>query len=428
MTKWLIGADGARSVVARSLGFKFISKPGGIHACNVLFRADLSNHMLQEERQAALSWVVNPEHKTFPGLVGHLRVVRPWNEWVMAAFGPGGSNPFDGLTLDDPRITACIREMVGDESIDVKLLAMDPWTVREVIAEDYKRPDMNAFILGDAAHRHPPTYGLGSNTCVQDAYNLAWKIAFVSRGLASPDLLRTYSAERQPVGAELVRESNQQLRANSLIWKSMGIGMPPYDDGVTVLTALAEGSERGLQQREQLYDVLEMKRQELESLGLAYNQVYASAAIYMDDEASPLPPIQGDPIVEVRISTYPGCRVPHAWLDIATRGKLRSTQDLCGKGAFCLLLGVGGNMWRSAAEKIQETTGIPINVYGIGFGEDYQDVYRDWQKLRGVDEDGCVLVRPDRFVAWRSVAASQNPEAKLKQVFSKILCRPELAG
>ncbi|PSK46585.1 hypothetical protein B9Z65_5553 [Elsinoe australis] len=206
-------------------------------------------------------------------------------------------------------------------------------------------------------------------------------MAFVARGLASPDLLRTYSAERQPVGAELVRESNQQLRANSLIWKSMGIGMPPHDDGVTVLTALAESSERGLQQREQLYDVLEMKRQELESLGLAYNQVYASAAIYMEDEASPLPSLQGDPIVEVRISTYPGCRVPHAWLDFATRGKLRSTQDLCGKGAFCLLLGIGGNMWRSAAEKIQETTGIPINVYGIGFGEDYQDVYRDSQKL-----------------------------------------------
>ncbi|TKX23765.1 FAD-binding domain-containing protein 20 [Elsinoe australis] len=217
MTRWLIGADGARSVVARSLGFKFISKPGGIQACNVLFRADLSNHMLQEERQAVLSWVVNPEHKTFPGLVGHLRVVRPWNEWVMAAFGPGGSNAFDGLTLDYPRIIACIREMVGDESIDVKVLAMDPLTVRELIAGDYKRPDMNALIMGDAAHRHPPTYGLGSNTCVQDAYNLAWKIAFVSRGLASPDLLGTYSAERQPVGAELVRESNQQLRANYLI-------------------------------------------------------------------------------------------------------------------------------------------------------------------------------------------------------------------
>lgn len=92
----------------------------------------------------------------------------------------------------------------------------------------------------------------------------------------------------------------------------MGIGMPPYDDGVTVLTALAEGSERGLQQREQLYDVLEMKRQELESLGLAYNQVYASAAIYMDNEASSLPPLQGDPIVGVRISTCPGCRVPRA--------------------------------------------------------------------------------------------------------------------
>lgn len=53
-------------------------------------------------------------------------------------------------------------------------------------------------------HRHPPFNGLGSNTCIQDAYNLAWKIAFVHRGLASPELLKTYSQERQPVGKSVI--------------------------------------------------------------------------------------------------------------------------------------------------------------------------------------------------------------------------------
>lgn len=422
-TKFLFGADGGRSTVARSLDFKFSSKPGGVKACNVLLRADLSKHM-NKERHAALNWFAKPDNKAFPGIVGHLRAVRPWNEWVMAAFGPGGSNPFEGLTTESPGLVACVREFVGDDDLEVEILAIDPWTVRESVADSYSKAGLDAYILGDAAHRHPPAYGLGSNTCVQDAYNLAWKTAFVQKGIAGRGLLSTFSQERQPVGADLVRESNDQLRAFNHIWEALGMRAPSPEAGMKEIAELAAAS--GSARREKLHDALETKRQEFESLGLAHNHWYTSKAIYLLDEEEPRPMLKGNHVVQVQVSTFPGSRLPHVWLDVPERGNPKSTQDLAGKGRFCLLTGVGGEAWRDAADSIQKSRGIPIATYGIGPGLEYIDVHRDWHRKRGIQDGGCVLVRPDRFVAWRSVDMAESCETKLMQVLDQILSRNEL--
>ena len=423
-TRYLFGADGGRSQIARSFNFNFSITPGGPKACNVLIRAELG-HLLKEKQYAGLHWMIKPDRKTFPGVVAHLRMVRPWNEWVMVAFGPGGTNPFEGLTTESPELVDCFRELVGDENIDVKVLQIDPWTVREAVANEYSNSEKNVFLLGDAAHRHPPTFGLGSNTCIQDAYNLAWKVAYVAKGLAGPDLLESYSTERQPVGAKLVRESNNQIRANSQIWEALGMTASP-EEGVKQLEELTQATAAGSARRARLQEALEQKRQELESLGMAYNQWYISDAVYLDDEDSPRPTLEGDPIVEAQISTYPGSRLPHVWLDGASRHTLESTLDLAGKGSFCLLVGVGGQAWRVAAENIGKATGIPVVSYGIGHGLEYTDIRRDWHRKSGVGETGCVLVRPDRFVAWRSVEQPNDCEKKLRQVLDKILSKSNL--
>lgn len=391
----------------------------------MLIRADLTKYM-PKERHASLNWIVQADNRTFPGTVGHLRVVRPWNEWVLVAFGPGGSNPFEGLTTDSPELVACVREFVGDDKLEVEILAMDPWTVRESVAEEFSRVGADASILGDAAHRHPPTYGLGSNTCIQDAYNVAWKTAFVVKGIAGHSLLDSFSPERQPVGARLVREANHQIKANSEIWEALGMTASSPEAGVKEVSELAHATVSGSARRAKLRKALETKRQELESLGLAYNQWYTSTAVYLDDEVDPRPMLEGDPIVQVQVSTIPGSRLPHVWLDVAARGNVTSTLDLSGKGRFCLLTGVEGKAWRDAAKNIQGKHGIPIVTYGIGPGLDYIDVYQDWFRKRGVEEDGCVLIRPDRFVAWRSVKMTHNCEMKLMQVFDQILSRHEL--
>jgi 2-polyprenyl-6-methoxyphenol hydroxylase-like FAD-dependent oxidoreductase len=77
--------------------------------------------------------------------------------------------------------------------------------------------------MGDAVHQHPPMLGLGSNTCIQDAFNLAWKIAMVEKRLAHPSLLSTYNTERQPVESDLVTESNDILRMDLGIWGALGL-------------------------------------------------------------------------------------------------------------------------------------------------------------------------------------------------------------
>ncbi|KAH8593078.1 FAD binding domain-containing protein [Bisporella sp. PMI_857] len=423
-TKYLFGADGGRSGIARSLNFNFSSKPGGPKACNVLLRANLE-HLVTKERSAALHWIVKPDRKTFPGVVVHLRVVRPWDEWVMVAFGPGGTNPFEGLTVESPELVDCVREIVEDDSIAIQILELDSWTVRDSVAEQYSANDCKAFLLGDAAHRHPPTFGLGSNTSIQDAYNLAWKVAYVLNGLAGPGLLDSYNKERQPVGANLVRESNNQINVNSDLWATLGMAAPP-EEGIKQLAELKHATAEGSARRAKLHTILEYKRQELESLGIAYNQWYTSEAVYLDDEPDPRPALESDPVVTVQISTYPGSRLPHVWIDVPTRRKMISTHDLAGGASFCLLIGVGGECWRVAAKNIAKATGIPINIYGIGPGLEYVDVYRDWHRKRGVGEEGCVLVRPDRFIAWRSFEKGEDCEQKLRHVLDKVLSRHEL--
>jgi hypothetical protein len=184
---------------------------------------------------------------------------------------------------------------------------------------------------------------------------------------------------------------------------------------------LSEPSEAGRRRRQDLFDAMERHRGEGDSIGIMMNQWYDSSAMVKDDEA-PLARFTGNYLTEVRISTYPGHRLPHAWLSKDVPSKEISTIDLAGKNAFCLFTGHGGERWKAAAASVGDKLGIPINAYAIGFGLDYADKYRDWTKRREVDEDGCVLVRPDRYVAWRTQhMISTSCEEKLERVLRSIL-------
>ncbi|KAI3317830.1 FAD binding domain-containing protein [Xylariaceae sp. AK1471] len=421
--KYVFGADGARSKVAKILGLKYISEPRAGVACNILIKADIE-HLIPKERYAGLHCIIQPDN--FPGMVPIMRLIRPWNEWILVCNSPEDNNRFKDLTPQSPELIDLVHQVIGDSSVDVEIQRLDPWTVRESVAERYSVEGRSMFILGDAAHRHPPAHANGSNTCVQDAYNLAWKVAYVAKGLAGPKLLETYNDERQPVGATLVREANQQLRSHAAIWEVLGGFAPTSEEGMKQIATLSDPTPGGDKRREQLHELLEEKRRECENLGLSMNQWYNSSAIYLDDEKDARPALVGDPVVDILISTFPGSRLPHTWLDITTRRKLISTHDLAGHGAFCLFIGHRGEAWREAAAIVTKTTGIPINTYAIGLGLDYIDVYRDWYKSREVGEDGCVLVRPDRFVAWRSKEMITDCEGKLQQVFNSILSRDGL--
>lgn len=361
-------------------------------------------------------------------------MIRPPHEWMAMAFTPGAdstTDPYRNLQPTSPETTAWIRELVGLDdhplaaNIPLTIQRIDPWVVRDVVANEYQ-PSPQVFLLGDAAHRHPPSYGLGSNTCVQDAYNLGWKTAYVARGLAGDALLASYSAERQPVGAQIVREANRAVGMHAGVWAALGLLGDEDGKGESSEARHAQLREPGAvgeARRKRLHEALDHKMMEGRSLGLCGNQSYVSEAVFLDDEEAPRPAVVGDPIIDLQVSTYPGSRLPHAKLDTVMRRKVISTHDLSGKGAFCLFTGYGGDGWQDAADKISKETGIPINSYQIGYGLEWQDIHREWYARRGVEDSGCVLVRPDRFVAWRAVKMVDDCEGKLRQVLDKVLCR-----
>ena len=113
-------------------------------------------------------------------------------------------------------------------------------------------------------------------------------------------------------------------------------------------------------------------------------------------------PAKEDSVLYYVPNTYPGSRLPHEWLNRAVPVTPISTIDLAGKGAWTIITGIGGDGWKSAAVTVVQELGVEIKEHRVGFGQDWEDVYHDWERVRGVEESGCVLVRLDRFVAWRT--------------------------
>ena len=344
--------------------------------------------------------------------------------------------PFPGSELDfEPsraEYLSRVKEMIDDDSIPAEILGVSRWNINEIIAERYSDGNMHvthttyypqlnqanktSFCLGDAVHRHPPFNGLGSNTCIQDAFNLAWKIAYVLKGHANPSLLDSYSAERQPVGHSVITRANQGLRDHLPVWEALGMMEPSLPVRMQAFNELSQVSPAAAARRAKLQKAVEGTAREYHGLGIEMNQRYESKAVYVADEEAPRPPLPEDPVLFHEITTYPGSRLPHAWLNTRVPGKHFSTIDVAGHGVFCLLTGIGGKIWKKAAAGVMEKLGVEVRCCSIGWQQDFEDPYFDWARRREVEEDGCVLVRPDRFVAWRSKRMVSNCDEKLLMV------------
>lgn len=272
------------------------------------------------------------------------------------------------------------KEIVGRDDLPIEILDVSKWYINEIVAEYYS--EGNIFCLGDAVHRHPPFNGLGSNTCVQDAFNLAWKIKYVTQGIASPSILETFSPERQPVGLGVVTRANQGIRDHVPVWKEMGLMEDTPEERMKILDSLKTASPEARERRKRINAAIEGTSHEFHGLGVEMNHRYESSAVYLDDEikaGTPKPEWPEDPILHHKASTYPGHRLPHAWLNKTLPLKNQvSTIDLAGHGQFCLLTGIGGEKWIEAAAKVGKELGLAINAHSIGWGQEWVDVYRDW--------------------------------------------------
>lgn len=228
--------------------------------------------------------------------------------------------------------------------------------------------------------------------------------------------------ERQPVGQSVITRANQGLRDHGPVWEALGMMDPSIEIRKKHFAELSEATLEGAARRARFQAAIEGTAHEFHGVGIEMNQRYESSAVFLSDE-KPRPSLPADPVLEHEVTTYPGSRLPHAWLNTKVPGKKFSTIDLAGQGRFCLFTGIGGERWKNATVKAAEAMGFEINVYSIGWGQDYEDVYFDWARRREVGESGCVLVRPDRFVAWRCMEMIDTPDEKLLQVLKNILSR-----
>jgi 2,4-dichlorophenol 6-monooxygenase len=416
--RYLLGADGGRTV-GPAAGIAMEGPEPFVHTVSVHFAADLSPWLTSDD--AIIHTIVRPELdgrwlRTGCLAMGPDRFDRHSPEWVASITLPPGEEdrPFDAALAADG-----VRERLGLPDLDLTVLRFSRWQIDALLADRYRHG--RAFIAGDAAHRHSPFGGLGLNTGIQDAHNIAWKLAAVVHGQAGDGLLDSYEAERRPVGRRNVDFATTAFFGHLAVSGAFGV-LPgvPVQHNRRALEALFADTEDGRRRLARLREVFRTLRLEYGAadveLGFHYGD---SPAVVPDGTAAP----GTDPYGHEHIQTgRPGHRLPHAWLD--RFGHQCGTHDLLVPGAFLLLAGDAGDSWCAAARTLSSGLGIPMRAHCIGPHQELRDRHGVWARLRGHGDDGALLVRPDGHVAYRAGRVDGDVRAALEAALSVALSRP----
>ncbi len=410
--RYVIGADGGKTV-GGLVGVKMQGPTGLLDMVTTHFKANLSTWW---EDACLITWFVNPEGSGSWGSGAMVPMGPTWGraseEWVLHfAFGPN-----DPARFDEAAIVPRIRDLLKLPGLPIDVQKVSHWILEGVVAERYRVG--NVFLAGDAAHRHPPTTGLGLNTAFQDAHNLAWKLAAVLGEKASPALLDTYEVERQPIGVRNVDWAMFTFLNHSVIDAGLGLtpGAPPEMQAAAFQMLFAD-TPMGETRRARAREALETQRTEFQAHDVEIGFRYDVGALVPDGSEPPPRDPMGS---KHHPTTRPGHRLAHAWLERS--GERLSTLDLVGaRGGFALLTGPKGDPWSKAAIEVAKKLGIAIRTAAIGSGSDYTDPTGRWQRVCGIRDDGAILVRPDHHVAWRSAGGARDPSDELRRAFVSIL-------
>jgi 2-polyprenyl-6-methoxyphenol hydroxylase-like FAD-dependent oxidoreductase len=367
--RYLVGADGAHSRVREALGIRMLGQPVLANRINILFRADLARWV--GDRAISFCFIINPQiTPQAPGLL----IYNGRDRWRFQVY----YYPDRGERPEDYTAERClnlVRAAVGVSDLDPELDAIVAWSDAALVAERFGHH--RAFLVGDAEHQMTPAGGFGMNVGIQDAHNLVWKVAAVLEGWAAPTLLASYEVERAPIVREITEQQARYLPAPRATSQGAPAGPSPDQFG---------------------------------QHGRVFGATYASPVIVPDGTA----PVQvANPVTDYVPSARPGSRAPHVWLDRA--GDRVSTLDLF-DGSFVLLAGPRGSAWCEAVGRVASELNVPLKASAVGLSGDLTDPEGVWAREYGIEPEGAVLVRPDGYVAWRSAAGLEAPEAVLRRV------------
>ena len=410
-SQYLVGSDGGRSIGPK-IGVEMEGPTGITDLVSVHFGADLSEYW--DDRFFACHFVNGSCNTVFES--GAIVPMGPtWGkyneEWVFH-FGFGLD---DEARFDEERLIPRIREILKIPDLEITVHKISHWTIERVLASKYR--EGRVFVAGDAAHRRPPTTGLGLNTAIEDSLNLAWKLALVLKGTASADILETYEAERRPIGRRNCDWGLFTFENSAVINAAVGLIPGKKEANRIRFEALFEDSDMGRSLRAQVRRMIDSQRIEFSAHGIELGFKYHAGFLVPDGTQDS----DSDPLGQAYVpSTRPGNRLPHAWLEKGDQ--IFSTHDLVGNAAaFLLITDEDGGEWISATESIAAEHNIQIVTAQVGappYLRDYEDY---WKKVKGVKRGGAVLVRPDNFVAWRSLQQSRNGGQELVCAFENLV-------
>ncbi|HSD73135.1 MAG TPA: FAD-dependent monooxygenase [Steroidobacteraceae bacterium] len=369
--QYLIAADGAHSRIRTALGVRMRGHGTFSKSVTIYFRANLRTFL-----EGRLWAVVYANH---PRLRGFFRFEKPFDSAFLVVNTLGDPSRPDvdvSTSLTTDGALELVRTAIGSADLPITIENVMHWQATADTAERFRKG--RVFIAGDAAHVMPPTGGWGGNAGIQDAHNLAWKLALVVKGVAGPELLSTYEDERRPIDELTVEQAYTRyvLRTDPSIPKDH---MQPIVGDLNV------------------------------ELGYVYHS-HAIIAESPTDSSLHLNPRE--------TRAFPGTRMPHYWLQRA--GRELSTLDLIG-GHFTLLGAADATAWCQSAARVAGQLGIELDVFRIG-QDGLQDPTDAFAPAYGLEPSGCVLIRPDGFVAWRARSGAGASAERFREVLTALLC------
>jgi 2-polyprenyl-6-methoxyphenol hydroxylase-like FAD-dependent oxidoreductase len=367
--RYLIGCDGARSIVRKAIGAELAGDAVVQRVQSTYIRAP----GLIDRQQSERAWgtgVINPRR------AGMVYAIDGHERWLVHNYLRPNEADFESVDRD-----ACIRTILGvDADFQYELLSKEDWFGRRLIANKFR--DRSTFIAGDAAHIWVPYAGYGMNAGIADAMNLSWLLAAHLNGWASPSILDAYEAERWPITSQVSRFAMSHAEAES---RRRGAAPDEIED------AGAKG-ERARQQVGRL--AYEINVQQYACAGLNFGTYYDRSPIIAYDGAEH-PAYTMDSYTP---STVPGCRTPHLWCDDG-----HSLYDAMGPEFTLLRFDPAVDV--AALEAAARRRGMPLKLLEI-----WRPASADFYESR------LVLSRPDQHVAWRGNALPADPLALIDHI------------
>uniref|UniRef100_A0AAU2W4H1 FAD-dependent monooxygenase n=1 Tax=Streptomyces sp. NBC_00008 TaxID=2903610 RepID=A0AAU2W4H1_9ACTN len=375
--RYAILAEGLHGALRETVGLRRTASTPLGRLLDIHFSADLTPWTTG--RESALYWLLTDTVR------GVLVTVDPKRgEWLLEipALTPDEEHTYFGQEVDHHKLIEAAVGVTGDAIEGLRIHSVRNWVMGSTGLESWRSADGRVLAAGDAAHTFPPTGGFGMNTGIQDAHNLAWKLATVLRGGAPDTLLDSYERERRPVAEFNARHSE----TNALQKRAL-------------LQTDADPAEfaRNIEEHRPHFDF------EGQTLGFTY-------------DPGPGEPVVRD-VVNYRPSAQAGHRAPHAWLDRA--GDRISTTDLARTG-FALLTGAEGTVWQQVVQGAPDFMGLPLTASVItadrGGLRDTNGTFADIYALKGAE---AVLVRPDGHVLARLPGVA--PREELRRAADRIV-------